>query len=72
MLIVGASPRINGRPAITVHTNLAIGDTITLVIDGHIRVIRVIALPLRRGPAIEAQACYCDLSPAQVIDVEAQ
>jgi ribosome-associated heat shock protein Hsp15 len=54
-----------------VHNNLGIGDTITMAIGGQIRIIRIIALPLRRGPAHEAQACYSDLSLTQVIDADA-
>jgi ribosome-associated heat shock protein Hsp15 len=70
-LIIGASPRINHRPVSTVHTHLVVGDTITLVINSHIRIIRIAALPLRRGPAAEAQACYSDLSRIEVIDADA-
>jgi ribosome-associated heat shock protein Hsp15 len=30
-----------------------------------VRIIRIEALPARRGPAEEAQACYTDLSPGK-------
>jgi ribosome-associated heat shock protein Hsp15 len=70
-LIAAGSPKINHRPVSTVHTHLVVGDTITLVIDSHIRIIRIVALPPRRGPAAEAKACYSDLSHIQVIDADA-
>ena len=37
--------------------------TLTFPQARHIRVVRVEALALRRGPAPEAQALYTDLSP---------
>jgi ribosome-associated heat shock protein Hsp15 len=41
----------------TVHA----GATLVLPLGERIEVIRLIALPLRRGPAPEAQACYLRL-----------
>lgn len=50
--------RINGarveRSSILVH----IGDTITLPRGEAVLAIRVLTVPSRRGPALEAQACY--------------
>jgi ribosome-associated heat shock protein Hsp15 len=37
------------------------GATLVLPVGEHIEVIRVLSLPLRRGPAPEAQACYVRL-----------
>ncbi|MEO1676669.1 MAG: RNA-binding S4 domain-containing protein [Pseudomonadota bacterium] len=39
------------------------GDTLTFPQGDAIRVVRIVALPVRRGPAPEAQTCYEDLSP---------
>lgn len=39
------------------------GDVLTFAQGRHIRVIRIVALGSRRGPAPEAQALYEDLSP---------
>lgn len=39
------------------------GDVLTFVRGPHVRVIEVVALAQRRGPATEAQALYNDLSP---------
>ena len=34
------------------------GDVLTLPLRSHVLVIELIALPERRGPTLEAQACY--------------
>ncbi|WP_127901490.1 RNA-binding S4 domain-containing protein [Solirhodobacter olei] len=39
------------------------GDTLTFVQGGRVRVVRLLATGLRRGPAPEAQALYEDLAP---------
>ncbi|MEK9755196.1 MAG: RNA-binding S4 domain-containing protein, partial [Rhodospirillaceae bacterium] len=39
------------------------GNVLTLVRGAAVRVIRVLALGSRRGPAAEAQALYEDISP---------
>lgn len=61
--------RINGQSVVRGHAAVAPGQVITLPLHDQIRVIRVTGLPSRRGPAVEAQAHYCDLSPNQPIDV---
>lgn len=39
------------------------GDVLTFPLASRIRVIRILALGVRRGPAVEAQGLYEDLSP---------
>jgi len=41
------------------------GDVLTFALAGQVRVIRILALGLRRGPAPEARALYQDLTPPQ-------
>jgi ribosome-associated heat shock protein Hsp15 len=53
--------RIDGRAIDRAHAPVRIGNILTFVHAGHVRVIRVEALPARRGPAPEANACYQDL-----------
>jgi ribosome-associated heat shock protein Hsp15 len=53
--------RIDGRRVEKVSETVRIGATITLPLRGSVRVIRVVALPPRRGPAAEARACYEEL-----------
>jgi ribosome-associated heat shock protein Hsp15 len=50
--------RINGRRIERSAQGVAIGDVITLPLGERVQVIEVLALPIRRGPAPEAQACY--------------
>ena len=53
--------RIDGRRVEKVSETVRVGATITMPLRGAIRVIRVVALPLRRGPSPEARACYEEL-----------
>jgi ribosome-associated heat shock protein Hsp15 len=50
--------RVNGRRIERAHAPVRIGDLITFPQGTAVRVVRVAALPGRRGPAPEAQACY--------------
>jgi ribosome-associated heat shock protein Hsp15 len=60
--------RMDGRPITRASQSVRVGQVITLALQDRIRVIRVIALPTRRGPAAEAFAHYDDLSPPSPID----
>ncbi len=53
--------RIDGRAIDRAHCPVRIGNVLTFAANDRVRVIRVEALPTRRGPAPEAQACYQDL-----------
>jgi ribosome-associated heat shock protein Hsp15 len=50
--------RLNGRRVERAHQSIAVGDVIVIPLHDGVRVIEVMALPIRRGPASEAQACY--------------
>ncbi len=50
------------------HKEVKPGQTVTLALNNRVRVLRIETLPVRRGPAPEAQACYCELAAPQVID----
>jgi ribosome-associated heat shock protein Hsp15 len=54
--------RIDGRPIDRAHAQVRIGNILTLLYNDRVRVIRVAALPARRGPAPEARACYDELN----------
>lgn len=58
--------RIDGRVIDRAHFTVRIGNVLSFPLHGRVRVIRVEALPERRGPAAEARACYTDLSPPPV------
>lgn len=53
--------RIDGRRVEKVSETVRVGATVTLPLRGEVRVIRVLALPERRGPASEARSCYEEL-----------
>ena len=53
--------RIDGRPIDRAHAEVRIGNVLTFAQGSRVRVLRIEALPPRRGPALEAQACYRDL-----------
>jgi ribosome-associated heat shock protein Hsp15 len=42
------------------------GDVLTFPLGGQVRVVRILELGLRRGPAPEARLLYQDLTPPQV------
>lgn len=50
--------RLNGKRVEKAHQRISAGDVLTLPLARKVLVIEVLALPTRRGPAIEAQSCY--------------
>ncbi|GAA4008815.1 hypothetical protein GCM10022280_01960 [Sphingomonas swuensis] len=60
-LIEEGRTRIDGRRALKTSDTVRVGSTVTMPLRGSIRVIRVLSLPGRRGPAPEARACYEDV-----------
>lgn len=55
--------RLSGRIVERAHAVVRVGDVLSFPLRGQVRVIRVVALPTRRGAVAAAQACYTDLSP---------
>lgn len=55
--------RIDGKRVIKSSEAVRVGSTIALPLHQHVRVLRVVALPARRGPPAEARACYVELGP---------
>ena len=53
--------RIDGKRVIKASETVRVGSTIALPLRDRVRVLRVLALPERRGPAPEARACYEEL-----------
>jgi ribosome-associated heat shock protein Hsp15 len=56
--------RLDGRRVTRSSCAVHAGATLVLPVGERIEVIRLLSLPLRRGPAPEAQACYRRLDPA--------
>lgn len=54
--------RLDGRRIDRAHAPVRVGSVIAFVQGNRVRVIRVEALPQRRGPATEAAMLYIDLA----------
>lgn len=50
--------RLNGRRVERSHTRVAVGDVLVVPLGLGVRVLEILLLPSRRGPAPEAQGCY--------------
>jgi ribosome-associated heat shock protein Hsp15 len=53
--------RLDGKRVEKPSDQVAIGSVIAFPLREKVRVLRVLALPTRRGPAAEARACYEEL-----------
>ena len=57
-LVADGLVRINRQPTDKPHARLRVGDVLTIPIHEQVRVLRVVALAVRRGPAEEARHLY--------------
>jgi ribosome-associated heat shock protein Hsp15 len=57
-LVAEGHVRRNGARVGRSHEPVAVGDVLVVPLGPRVRVIEVVALPQRRGPASEAQTCY--------------
>ena len=57
--------RIDGRRVEKPSDEVRVGSVIALPLHGRVRVLRVLGLPARRGPASEAHTFYADVDEAQ-------
>lgn len=62
-IVSNGAVRVDGLHIKKPSTTVAVGNTLTFVQQKDVRVVRVLDLGTRRGPAIEAQALYEDLTP---------
>lgn len=53
--------RISGRIADRAHASVRVGDVLSFAVRGRVRVLRIEALPKRRGPPAEARALYTEV-----------
>jgi ribosome-associated heat shock protein Hsp15 len=70
-LVAAGGVRVNCQPTDKAHARLRVGDVITLPLHGRVRVIEILALAARRGPASEARRLYREI-PAQGDNLAAQ
>lgn len=59
--IEGGGVRVNGQPGRKPGRGVRIGDEVTVSAHGRVRVLRVLDLGTRRGPASEAQGLYQEI-----------
>ena len=64
-MVSGGHVRVNSDKISKPAFSVGAGDTLTFPQGSNIRVVRVLALGNRRGPAPEAQMLYDDLTPVQ-------
>ena len=53
--------RIDSKRVEKTSEPVRVGSTIALPLRGEVRILKVLALPERRGPPAEARACYQEL-----------
>jgi ribosome-associated heat shock protein Hsp15 len=63
-LVARGTVRINRQPTDKPHARLRIGDVLTVPMHTNVRVVRVVALAVRRGPATEARLLYEEVGDA--------
>ena len=54
--------RLSGRRIDRPATPVRVGDVLSFAVHGKVRVIKVAALPVRRGPPAEAKLLYSELT----------
>jgi ribosome-associated heat shock protein Hsp15 len=54
--------RIDGRLVGRAHAPVRVGEVLSFAMRGRVRVLRVEALPARRGPPAEARTLYSELA----------
>jgi len=64
-LIAAGKVRVNRTRVQKPAANLHVGDVVTAVINGRVRVAKIMELGRRRGPPMEASLLYEDLTPVQ-------
>nr|WP_283938509.1 S4 domain-containing protein [Sphingomonas alba] len=60
-IIRQGTTRIDGKRVEKPSDTVTVGSVIALPLHGKVRVIRILALPDRRGPASEARAAYAEI-----------
>jgi ribosome-associated heat shock protein Hsp15 len=60
-LIASGRVRINSIRVEKLSADVKLADILTIPRGEDVLVIRILSLPHRRGPAIEAQACYAEI-----------
>ncbi len=57
-MVGGGKLRVNGRRMSKPGRSIRVGDVLTITLPGGVKVVRVLDMGIRRGPASEAQSLY--------------
>lgn len=60
-LAEGGHLRLSGRAINRSHAPVKVGDVLSFAVHGRVRVLRIDAIPARRGPPAEARSLYSEL-----------
>jgi ribosome-associated heat shock protein Hsp15 len=60
-IVEGGHVRIDGKRVEKPSEDVRIGSIVALPLHDGVRILKVLSLPERRGPASEARACYEEL-----------
>jgi ribosome-associated heat shock protein Hsp15 len=63
--------RLNGMRVVRAAQGVRVGDVLTVPLGGRVAVLELVAIPHRRGPAAEAQACYRTLDASAGVAIAA-
>jgi ribosome-associated heat shock protein Hsp15 len=63
-LIDAGHVRVDGKRVMKASEDVRVGQVIALPLRGRVRVLRVVSLPVRRGPPGEARAAYQEIDEA--------
>jgi ribosome-associated heat shock protein Hsp15 len=61
-IVAAGHIRIDGKRVEKPSDDVRIGSVVALPLRDEVRVLKVLALPERRGPASEARTCYVELT----------
>ena len=64
-LVEAGHVRVDGKRVEKPSEPVKVGSVVALPLRGEVRVLRVLALPVRRGPPSEARACFEELGVDQ-------
>ena len=61
-VIEAGNVRLDGKRVAKPSEDVRVGSIVALPLHGRVRVIRVTAVPHRRGPAAEARVCFEEMA----------
>ena len=71
VLVDAGHIRLNGKRVERTAQPVSVGDVMVIPLPKGVAVIELLALPARRGPALEAQACYRTLDGMAAVPLAA-